>query len=116
MSDTDKDKQKHYVRAAYAPDGPAALSMISLLEEHGIDAFRKGGVKDIYKIGGDVFGEEIMVAPEDLAKAQILLQQTDTAGTDPSPKTVSVKKTVLCLAAAAVLFVILLLLRGRLMA
>ena len=45
----EKEKKKHYVRAAYAPDGPGALSMIELLSEHGIDAFRQGGVKDIYK-------------------------------------------------------------------
>ena len=115
MSGSDKEKQKHYVRAAYAPDGPGADAMIALLAEHGIDAVKQGGVKDIYKIGGDVFGEEIMVSPEDLGRAQILLQQPQAAGKAPDPKSTSGKKAVLSLIAAAILFVILLFLRGKLM-
>lgn len=112
----DKNDQKHYVRAAYAPDGPSAVSMTALLEEHGIDAFRKGGVKDIYKIGGDVFGEEIMVAPDNLQRAQELLQQYP-GSRPPAPSTpFSWKKTILALLAALVLFIVLLFLRGRLMA
>lgn len=110
-----KKNQKHYVRAAYAPDGPSALSMVALLGEHGIDAYRQGGVKDIYKIGGDVFGEEIMVDPENLAQAQELLQQAGVDQPQPVQKPVSIRHTVLILLAAFVLFVILLLLRGRLM-
>ena len=110
----EKEKKKHYVRAAYAPDGPGALSMIELLSEHGIDAFRQGGVKDIYKVGGDIFGEEIMVAPEDLQKAQELLSQNPAPPSDV-PRRTSVKKMILSLLAAAVLLVVLLFLRGRLL-
>lgn len=110
-----KKNQKHYVRAAYAPDGSTALSMTALLNEHGIDAYRQGGVKDIYKIGGDVFGEEIMVDPENLSRAQELLQQIGVNQPQPVQKPVSVRRTVLILLAAFFLFIILLLLRGRFM-
>ena len=34
---SEKEERKKYVRAAYAPDGPGALKMISLLEENGIE-------------------------------------------------------------------------------
>ena len=107
---TDKEKRKHYVRAAYAPDGPGALSMISLLEEHGIDAYRQGGVKDIYKIGGDICGEEIMVDPENLLKARELLDQSQEPVVPSRPS--SFRNTVLSLLAAFVLLIILLFLRG----
>ena len=110
----EKEKKKHYVRAAYAPDGPGALSMIEQLSQNGIDAFRQGGVKDIYKVGGDIFGEEIMVAPEDLQRARELMSQSPLPPSDV-PRRVSVKKTILSLLAAAGLLVILLFLRGKLM-
>ena len=110
-----KEMPKHYVRAAYAPDGPGALAMIDLLKEHGIDARKQGGVKDIYQIGGDVFGEEIMVAPEDLQKAQELLNQTGPELHQGIPKQVQTRRTILSLLAAGILFVILLFLRARLM-
>lgn len=109
---SDKNMRKHYVRAAYAPDGPGALAMISLLEENGIDAFRQGGIKDIYKIGGDICGEEIMVDPVNLERAQELLGQP-VGKNSYVPKPASVRKTLLSLLASAALFVILLLLRGR---
>lgn len=113
---SEKETKKHYVRAAYAPDGPTAVSMTDLLKEYGIDSFRQGGVKDIYKVGGDIFGEEIMVAPEDLLKAQELLEQYPGSGPAAPSGPVSVKQTVLALLAGIVLFLILLFLRGRLMA
>ena len=109
----DNDKKKHYVRAAYAPDGPGALAMIELLKDHGIDAFRQGGVKDIYKIGGEIFGEEIMVDPKNLAKARELLQPGGAAQPGTTQRNASVKKTMLSLLASAVLLMILLFLRGR---
>jgi len=111
----DNDKKKHYVRAAYAPDGPGALAMIELLKDHGIDAFRQGGVKDIYKIGGDIFGEEIMVDPEDLPEAQRLLGSAEAGKPAPATeaKKASKTKALLCLLAAAALFAVLLFLRGR---
>ena len=109
----EKEELKKYVRAAYAPDGPGALKMISLLEENGIDAFRQGGVKDIYKVGGDVFGEEIMVDPKNLAKARELLQPGGAAQPGTTQRNASVKKTMLSLLASAVLLMILLFLRGR---
>lgn len=107
------DQKKHYVRVAYAPDGPGALRMTALLQEHGIDAFRQGGVKDIYKIGGDICGEEIMVAPEDLERAQDVLGQFSGTGALPAPKKGSLKKAILSLVFAAVLLAVLLFLRGR---
>ncbi len=107
------ENKKHYVRVAYAPDGQSALNMIALLEEHGIDSFRQGGVKDIYKVGGDIFGEEIMVDPENLYTAQELLAQMPGSASPPAQKKTSVKKTVLSLLAAAALLVVLLILRGR---
>ena len=109
----DNEKKKHYVRAAYAPSGPGAASMIELLKDHGIDAFRQGGVKDIYKIGGDIFGEEIMVAPENLPEAQLLLGRAESGKKASEGKKASPKKAVLCLLAAAALFAVLLFLRGR---
>jgi|GEM_PF-3470423 hypothetical protein len=109
----DNDKKKHYVRAAYAPDGPGALAMIELLKDHGIDAFRQGGVKDIYKIGGDIFGEEIMVDPEDLSEAQRLLGSAEAGKPASEAKKASKTKALLCLLAAAALFAVLLFLRGR---
>ena len=112
---SEKEKRTRYVRAAYAADGPGALSMIALLKENGIDAIRQGGTKDIYKIGGDVFGEEIMVAPENLHRAQELLQQFTGPASAPVSGPASVKKTLLALAAALILFFVLLFLRGRLM-
>ena len=111
---SESEKKKNYVRAAYAPDGPGASSMIELLEQNGIDAYKRGGVKDIYKVGGDIFGEEIMVAPEDLQKARELLQQSPAAP-PASSRPVSVKRTVLSLLAAFVLLIVLILLRGKLM-
>ena len=111
---TEKEKRKSYVRAAYAPDGPGALAMIETLSEHGIDAYRRGGVKDIYKVGGDIFGEEIMVAPEDLSVALELLSP-DTPPPSEEPRPASVKKTILSLLAAAILLLVLLFLRGRLL-
>jgi hypothetical protein len=118
MSEQEGKNQKHYVRAAYAPDGPGAASMIRLLQENGIDAFRQGGVKDIYKIGGEIFGEEIMVAPENLAAARALLQQVpeDESASAPPKHGSSVKKTVLSLLAAVILLMILLFIRGRFLA
>lgn len=112
---SEKETRKQYVRAAYAPDGPTAVSMTGLLKEHGIDAFLQGGVKDIYKVGGDVFGEEIMVAPENLLQAQELLKQYPGSDSSAPPKPTSAKRTVTALLAAVVLFMILLFLRGRLM-
>ena len=112
----DKNTQKNYVRAAYAPDGPSAEDMLALLEENGINAFRRGGVKDIYKVGGDIFGEEIMVAPENLQHAQELLQQYPGSEPPIPSGPVSIKKTVLALLAALILFVVLLFLRGRVLA
>lgn len=107
------ENRKHYVRAAYAPDGPGAEKMIDALKEQGIDAFRQGGIKDIYKVGGDVIGEEIMVDPENLKRSQELLSQV-TGIDNPQPKkSVSVKTTILCLLAAAILLVVLLFIRGR---
>ncbi len=107
------EKKKQYVRAAYAPDGPGAQKMLDALNEQGIDAFRQGGIKDIYKVGGDVFGEEIMVDPQDLARAQELLSQVTGTDSPPAKRSVSVKTTVLCLFGAAVLLVVLLIIRGR---
>lgn len=110
---SEKDNQKNYVRAAYAPDGPGALAMVSLLKENGIDAFRQGGVRDIYKIGGDIFGEEIMVEPENLSRARELLHNSGADIPPAAKETSSPKKAFLSLAAAAVLFFVLLFLRGR---
>ncbi len=107
------ESRKHYVRAAYAPDGPGADKMLAALKAQGIDAFRQGGVKDIYKVGGDVFGEEIMVDPENLSKAQEILVQVTGTSSPESKRSFSLKTTILCLAAAAVLLVVLLVLRGR---
>ena len=81
-------------------------------EQYGISAVKRGGVKDIYRIGGDVVGEEIMVAPEDLSSAREILQQmtgNDAPTAEPSRSAV---KTVISLGAAVVLFIILLLIRG----
>jgi hypothetical protein len=119
MSDHAEKNRKNYVRAAYAPDGPGAASMIEVLREHGIDSFRQGGTKDIYKIGGDIFGEEIMVPPEDLSRAQELLHASPdkdklTAGTQNRGR--QMKKALLSLLAAAVLLAVLLFLRGRFLA
>ena len=116
MSEKDERNRKHYVRAAYAPDGPGAAYMILVLKENGIDAYQKGGVRDIYRVGGDIFGEEIMVAPENLSRSQELLEQT--AGVRPVRirKRSSVRNTVICLIAALILLVILLVLRGKFLA
>lgn len=108
----DHAKRKDLIRACYAPDAEAASQMIAVLAQYGIDACRQGGVKDIYRIGGDIVGEEIMVAPEDLENAKQILQQMtgdDTPAAEPSG---SIVKTVLSLGAAAILFVLLLLIRG----
>ncbi len=111
----DSNKNSRYVRAAYAPDASGAEQMIAVLKQYDIEAFRQGGVKDIYKIGGDICGEEIMVSPEDLSAAQDILCRM-TGDTSPSPKrSVSVKTTVLSLLAAAALLIVLLLLRGKLL-
>ncbi len=108
-------KNSRYVRAAYAPDASGAEQMIAVLKQYGIEAFRQGGVKDIYKIGGDICGEEIMVSEEDLSAAQDILRRM-TGDTSPSSKpSVSIKTTVLCLLAAAALLAVLLLLRGKLL-
>lgn len=109
----EKSRRKGYVRAAYAPDGPKAALMLHVLEENGIDAFRKGGVRDIYQVKGEIFGEEIMVAPENLIRAQELLKITSGAAPIAPPKSPSVRKTILCLLAAFILLMILLFLRGR---
>lgn len=107
--------KKHYVRAAYAPDGDSAGAMIAALREHGIDAFRHGGVKDIYKIGGDICGEEIMVDPENLTKAREVLGQVSLDDKSPAKPAASARRTILCLIAAAALFAVLLFLRGKLL-
>ncbi len=113
MAKDDNEKRKHYVRAAYAPDGPGAAQMLEILETHGIDAFRHGGIKDIYKIGGDVVGEEIMVDPEDLPRAKELLgEMSGEDQSEPKPKP-SMKTTFLSLLAAVILLIILLIIRGR---
>ncbi len=107
------ENKKQYVRVAYAPDGQSALDMITVLKENGIDAFRQGGVKDIYKVGGDICGEEIMVDPEELSRAQELLAQRPGAASPPAEKTTSAKKTFLSMLGAAALLVVLLILKGR---
>ena len=58
-------KKKDLIRACYAPDARSAQQMIAVLEQYGIHAEKRGGVRDIYRIGGDVVGEEIMVDPAD---------------------------------------------------
>ncbi len=108
-----EEKKKQYVRAAYAPDGPGAEQMIAALREQGIDSYRQGGVKDIYKVGGDVFGEEIMVDPQDLLRAQEILSQVTGTNSPPANKKVSIKTTILCLLGALILLIVLLILRGR---
>ena len=106
------NKKEKRVRACYAPDHDAALQMAAVLKTQGIDAEVQGGVRDIYQVGGSVVGEEIMVLPDDLARAQeILGQMTGSDQTAAEPEK-SAKKTALGLAAAAVLLVILLLIRG----
>lgn len=110
----DSIKQKALVRAAYAPDRPSAEQMIAVLEQFGIQARKQGGVKDIYRIGGDVMGEEIMVLPEDLDRArEILRQMTGDSSPEAKPSR-SVRTTVLSLLGAAVLFAVVLALRGLL--
>ena len=108
----DISKRKDLIRAYYAPDARSAEQMIAGLEQYGISAVKRGGVKDIYRIGGDVVGEEIMVAPEDLSSAREILQQmtgNDAPTAEPSRSSV---KTVISLGAAVLLFIILLLIRG----
>ena len=108
----DISKRKDLIRACYAPDARSADQMIAVLEQYGISAVKRGGVKDIYRIGGDVVGEEIMVAPEDLSSAREILQQmtgNDAPTAEPSRSPV---KTVISLGAAVLLFIILLLIRG----
>ena len=108
----DISKRKDLIRASYAPDARSADQMSAVLEQYGISAVKRGGVKDIYRIGGDVVGEEIMVAPEDLSSAREILQQmtgNDAPTAEPSRSAV---KTVISLGAAVVLFIILLLIRG----
>lgn len=113
MAKDDNEKRKHYVRAAYAPDGPGAEQMLAILEAQGIDAYRHGGIKDIYKIGGDVVGEEIMVDPGDLSRAkELLCQISGEDQSEPKPKP-SMKTTFLSLLAAVILLIILLMIRGR---
>ena len=105
-------KRKDLIRACYAPDAHSADQMTAVLEQYGIHAVRHGGVKDIYRIDGDIVGEEIMVPPEDLSSAREILQQMtgdDTPSAEPSK---SIRKTVLSLAAAACLLILLILIRG----
>ena len=47
--------------------------IINYLKENGVQAVRQGGVMDIYA-GSDLFGEQIMVAPSDLERAQELMK------------------------------------------
>lgn len=100
-------------RASYAPDGPSADQMVAVLAQYGIDAWKTGGVKDIYKIGGDIAGEEIMVRTEDLERAAMILQQmTGSSSPEADTSRRSVRKTVLSLLAALALLVLLLAVRG----
>lgn len=108
----DISKRKDLIRACYAPDRSSADQMIAVLQQYGISAVRSGGVKDIYRIGGDVVGEEILVTPEDLPQAREILQQMTGDDTPTAEPSRSVAKTVISLAAAAVLFILLLLIRG----
>ena len=108
----ESSKKKDLIRVCYAPDGRSAEQMIAVLEQYGIHAVRHGGVKDIYRIGGDIVGEEIMVDPADLPAAKDILQQmtgNDAPTAEPSRSAV---KTVISLGAAVLLFIILLLIRG----
>ncbi len=105
-------KRKDLIRACYAPDRQSADQMIAVLGQYGISAVRSGGVKDIYRIGGDVVGEEIMVTPEDLPQAREILQQMTGDDTPAAQPSKSVAKTVISLLAAAALFILLLLIRG----
>ena len=108
------EKAKDLIRACYAPDAPGADQMIAVLEQHGIHAVKRGGVKDIYRIGGDVVGQEIMVAPEDLASAKEILQQMTGDDSPTAEPSRSVTKAVLSLGAAVILLIVLLLIRGLL--
>lgn len=108
----DISKRKDLIRACYAPDARSADQMIAVLGQYGISAVKRGGVKDIYRIGGDVIGEEIMVTPEDLPAARQVLQQmtgNDTPTAEPSRSPV---RTVLSLGAAVLLLIVLLVIRG----
>ncbi len=108
----ESSKKKDLIRVCYAPDGRSAEQMIAVLEQYGIHAVRHGGVKDIYRIGGDIVGEEIMVDPADLPAAKDILQQMTGDDTPTAEASDSVARTVLSLGAAVILFIILILIRG----
>ena len=105
-------KKKDLIRACYAPDARSAQQMIAVLEQYGIHAEKRGGVRDIYRIGGDVVGEEIMVDPADLSAAKDILQQMTGDDTPTAEVSGSVTRTILSLGAAVILLIILILIRG----
>ena len=108
----DKSDLKNMVRACYAPDARSAEQMTAVLQQYGIHAVRHGGVKDIYRVGGDIVGEEILVSPEDLPAAKDILRRMTGDDTPTAEPSRSVSKTVLSLGAAVILFILLLLIRG----
>lgn len=106
-------KKKQQVRIAYAPDKEGGDRMIAALKEEGIEAFRRGGVRDLYT-PGEIMGEEIMVQEEDDERGRQVLSSFSGSGGPLPVQSHSVKKTVLSLAAALGLLALLLFMRGAL--
>ncbi len=110
----DFEKRKDLIRVCYSPDTQTAEQMIAQLKQHNIQAVRHGGTRDIYQIGKDLIGEEIMVAPEDLPEARQILREMTGDESPESSADHSVPKTILSLVAALILLIVLLLLRSLL--
>ena len=113
MAHTEQTDSKNRIRASYAATGEDADRMTALLAENGINAVKQGGSRDIYTVGG-VFGVELMVDPVDRDRARELLREM-TGDDSPAPESPRFgRRTVLSLALAVVLLILLVFLRGLL--
>ncbi len=117
MPQTEKTKKKDLLRVAYAATSADADRMTELLNSQGIEAVQQGGTRDIYTVSGRI-GIEIMVPSGDLEQAEQILQNMPGVSESGAEKErekgpVSYRRGIISLAAAVLLFILLIFIRSR---